>query len=119
MIAFIRCSTTIKVTPRALTARSSSSASSTSDALSPAITSSSKQQIGIERKRLGDLEPLAIGDRQIARGPPGDPREPDDFEQLVGAPKASRALRFAPSLPYIAPTATFSRTLRFANGLTI
>ena len=79
-----------------------------------------QQHFGIERERLRDFETLAIGNREVACGPVADARETDDLEQFLRVlERRCRVERFPPSRPYIAPTATFSRTLKFANGLTI
>ena len=44
-----------------------------------------QQDLRIERERLGDLEPLAIGNRQLACGSIRNARETDGLEQLLRA----------------------------------
>ena len=109
-IAFIKCSTTISVTPRPLTVRKQIERFIDFGRVEAGHHFIEQQDFGIERERFRDFEPLAIGDRQVARVAVADARETDDLEQFLRAVEARRASRALPSRPNIAPTATFSRT---------
>ena len=85
----------------------------------PAITSSSSSSRGPHRQRLGQLEPAGVGHRQVARRRVRPCRAgPRARAPRRRASIASRAdpRRSGPNMP---PIATFSRTVRLRNGLTI
>ena len=78
-----------------------------------------QQQARLHRQRLGQLQPLAAADRQALGRVVAPRREVDELEDLVGLAASPRAAeRPRPPAPYIAPTATFSSTVRLANGRT-
>src|SRR5215212_5316764 len=117
-MTFMTCSITRIVIPRALIARISSIASSTSAPLRPAITSSRSSRRGSIASAFASSSRLRppIGKLEAGASRWGSrwtsPRIASAFSI------ACRAVRLPPPAPYIAPTATFSRTVRFAKGRT-
>ena len=99
MIAFIRCSTTIKVTPRALTARNNVERFVDLGSVQAGHDLVEQEHLRIERERFRHLQAFAVGNRQIARQA-GRRRGPGRRSRAVPRvrPKASCVLRFAPSL---------------------